>query len=101
MPDVTGIERQFDYLIPTAWESDGRAERVAVGSMVRVSLNGRRVNAWVTNADVTLTAVPKKPLAELTKLRGVGPSAAMIDLAKWAAWRWAGRTPHLLSLIHI
>ena len=30
-------------------------------------------------------------LRPLAKLVGVGPSAEMLDLARWAAWRWVGR----------
>ena len=26
MPDVVGIDRAFDYVVPTSWEADGRAE---------------------------------------------------------------------------
>ena len=41
LPDVIGIDREFDYVVPVDWETDGRAERVVVGAMVRVALAGR------------------------------------------------------------
>ena len=47
LPDVAAIDRTFDYLVPAAWEEDGRAELVRVGSQVRVVLAGRRVGGWV------------------------------------------------------
>ncbi|MEJ7721300.1 MAG: hypothetical protein WKF58_13040 [Ilumatobacteraceae bacterium] len=37
LPDVTGIDKQFDYLVP-----DALVSRVHVGDLVRVSLHGRR-----------------------------------------------------------
>ena len=55
--------------------------------MVRVPLHGRRVRGGVVDADV---AQP-----EATDLREVlavssGPPADVVDLCRWAAWRWAG-----------
>ena len=88
IPDVLGINRGFDYFVPEAWEADGRSQRLAIGSMVRVSLAGRRVAAWVSAVDVEPPAGVE--LAPLKTLSGVGPSAAMMELADWAAWRWAG-----------
>lgn len=88
VPDVVGIDREFDYCVPEAWRRDGRAERLEVGSMVRVSLAGRRVGAWVSALDVE----PPQGVepAPLRTLSGVGPDAGMLELARWAAWRWAG-----------
>ena len=89
LPDVVGIDRAFDYVVPTSWEADGRAERVVVGSMVRIPLAGRRVDGWVTAVEVEPESGVR--LVELVKLRGMGPSSELLDLAGWAAWRWAGR----------
>ena len=89
LPDVVGIDRAFDYVVPTSWEADGRAERVVVGSMVRIPLAGRRVDGWVTAIEVKPESGVR--LVELVKLRGMGPSPELLDLAGWAAWRWAGR----------
>ena len=35
-------------------------------------------------------------LEEVAHLTGMGPDAEVIDLCRWAAWRWAGRLPSLL-----
>jgi primosomal protein N' (replication factor Y) len=35
-------------------------------------------------------------LKSITRLTGAGPSADIVDLAHWAAWRWAGRTSAFL-----
>lgn len=88
IPDVLGINREFDYLVPEAWEADGRSQRLAIGSMVRVSLAGRRVAGWVSAVDVEPPVGVE--LAPLKTLSGIGPSSEMMELAAWAAWRWAG-----------
>jgi primosomal protein N' (replication factor Y) (superfamily II helicase) len=89
IPDVPAIDREFDYLVPLAWVDDGRDARLAIGSMVRIELAGRRVAAWVVELDVDPPA--GVTLSPLSKLSGVGPDPEMIDLAGWGAWRWAGR----------
>lgn len=84
VPDVAGISRTFDYVVPERF-----AGRVGVGTIVRVDLNGRRVAAWVVDdAPETPPGVELKPLARLT---GVGPPPELVELSRWAAWRWAGR----------
>lgn len=89
LPDVPAIDREFDYLLPEQW-SDAE-----VGAMVRVPLHGRRVAGWITELDIE--ADPQRRLSEVAKVSGVGPSAEMIDLCRWAAWRWAGRLATFLG----
>ncbi len=88
LPDVLAISKEFDYLVPAKWD-DGRSSRLAVGSMVRVPLAGRRVGGWVTALDVEPSS--SVALVELAKLSGIGPDSSILDLTEWAAWRWAGR----------
>ncbi len=57
--------------------------------MVRISLHGRRVGGWVVATDVDPPVGVR--LLPLAKRSGLGPSAELIDLAGWAAWRWSGR----------
>jgi len=66
----------------------GLADGITVGSRVRVPLHGRRVGAWVVEDDVTPDP-GVRPL-DLTASSGSGPPAGVVDLAGWAAWRWAG-----------
>ena len=85
-PDVPAIHRAFDYLLPDGLLRDDLI--VSVGSIVRVPLHGRRVRGWVVDPDV---AVPEA--ASLRDVLGVvsaGPPADVVDLCRWAAWRWAG-----------
>lgn len=89
VPDVAGVTKTFDYLVPPALDA-----AVAVGTLVRIVLNGRRVGGWVVADHVVPPAgVALKPLAHVT---GIGPTAEVIEVARWAAWRWAGRPRHLL-----
>ncbi|MDP9464944.1 MAG: hypothetical protein M3P52_09995, partial [Actinomycetota bacterium] len=92
VPDVTGLDKQFDYLVP-----DPLRALVAVGSMVRVPLHGRRVAGWVVSLGPPDGSVPVDRLVPLAKWSGIGPSAEIIDLARWASQRWgAGRLRPLL-----
>ena len=52
IPDVPAIDREFDYVVPRSWETDGRAAGIKVGAMVRIELQGRRVGGWVVAVDV-------------------------------------------------
>lgn len=59
-----------------------------VGSRVRIELHGRRVGGWVV-------ADPSQPpssvrVRALAGVSGWGPPPAVIEVARWAAWRWAG-----------
>jgi len=83
LPDVAAIGRCFDYLVP-----DQLSEQVRVGTIVRVALHGRRVRGWVVEDDVT--PAPGMRLQPLAKVTGWGPPAGIVELAGWAAWRWAG-----------
>ena len=92
LPDVSGLDRAFDYLVP-----DELRSTVEVGTIVRVDLHGRRVGGWVIElADEVADGVDAdrlKPIAlkPIVKVTGAGPSAGLIELAEWASVRWAAR----------
>lgn len=89
LPDLP-LDKVFDYLIP-----DHLAGEVRVGTMVRVALQGRRIGGWVVAlSDHAATDRLLQPLAKVT---GWGPPADLVALARWAAWRWAGRPAQLLG----
>ena len=69
VPDVTAVERVFDYLVP-----DALAARVRVGTIVRVPLHGRRVRGWVVADDVD-ARVRRSRLLELLAVVSEGPPA--------------------------
>jgi len=83
VPDLTGLDKQFDYLVPTSLR-----DRIAVGSLVRVRLHGRRIGAWVVALGAAEADRPASSLVEIAKFSSVGPSADVIELARWASVRW-------------
>ena len=84
LPDEPAIAKTFDYLVP-----DTFGDQVRVGDRVRIALGARRVGAWIVALDVAPPAgVSLRPLA---KWSGRGPAPDLLELADWAAWRWAGR----------
>lgn len=83
VPNVTGLDKQFDYLVPEALR-----EQVAVGSLVRVPLHGRRVGGWVVSLGAPDPTLAESKLMPLAKWSSVGPSADLVELARWAAPRW-------------
>lgn len=90
LADVSALDKEFDYVVPQAM-----AEQVELGTLVRIELNGRRVGGWVVALDVDPPpGVALKPIAKVT---GFGPTPDLIELADWAARRWAGRRDRFLG----
>ncbi len=104
VPDVTGIDKTFDYLVP-----ENLAKDIVIGTRVRVPLHRRKVHGWVVElfaggsvADATnsvggrsqvdpRSSVDPARLLPIIAISGVGPSQEIISLGEWAAYRWAGR----------
>ncbi len=89
VPDVAGFDRDLDYEVPAKFSAEIRP-----GSIVRVPLQGRAVRGWVV-------AYPVEPpeglvLRPIAKVTGWGPEPELLELAEWAAWRWASRRRSLL-----
>lgn len=74
--------------MPERWRSGDGGGPITVGTRVRVELQGRRVGGWVTALDPEPIADVK--LSPLKNWSGFGPSADVIALAEWVAWRWLG-----------
>lgn len=85
--DITGAERIFHYRVP-----DELDPVVRIGSIVRVPLQSRRVRGWVLD-DVLDDG---RELRELAAVVSLGPSAEVVSLAKFGAWRYVGRLRPLL-----
>ena len=90
LPNVTGLDKLFDYTVP-----DHLASAAVVGAVVRVELHGRRIGGWIVAID-PVDALPELDLKPITKVTGFGPTAELIDLAEWASVRWAARRRHFL-----
>jgi primosomal protein N' (replication factor Y) len=82
VPDITAVEREFDYTVPSAL-----APLIRVGAIVRVPLHGRRVRGWVVGVDVEPVG---ERLLDVLAVVSVGPPAPVVELTEWIAWRWAG-----------
>lgn len=82
IPDVTGLDKEFDYLVPDGLD-------VSVGARVRVPLHGRRVAGWVVALDPPDAPVALSRLKPIVAVSSLGPSQDAIDLARWASVRWA------------
>src|SRR5688500_6504568 len=81
---VLALDRPFDYRIP-----DRMSGRVAVGSVVRVPLHGRRVRGFVTELLEEPAVADPLVLSALVSPEPVF-SAAEIALARWTARRYVG-----------
>ena len=87
VPDVTGLDKEFDYLIPADLDAI-----VEVGTMVRVELHGRRIGGWVRSiSDAATAARPVDQLKPIANVTGHGPRSEILALAEWASVRWAAR----------
>lgn len=91
LPDVTGLDKEFDYLVPTEL-----ADTAVLGARVRVELHGRRVGGWIVELD-PVDALDAERLKPLAKVSGLGPSPELLDLSVWASTRWAARRRHFLK----
>jgi primosomal protein N' (replication factor Y) len=83
LPNVSGLDKRFDYLVPDD------AERPGVGDVVRVPLHGRRVTGWVTDVDPIDDAVATERLQPIIAVVSRGPEPHLLELAEWASLRWA------------
>ncbi len=85
LPDVTGLDKSFDYSIPDELRTD-----VRIGTIVRVDLHGRRIGGWVVEL-LHESELAQRDLKPIAKITGHGPSEELIELAEWAHVRWAAR----------
>src|SRR5438105_9450948 len=90
MPDVTALERSFDYVVP-----DHLGELVRVGVIVRVELHGRRVRGWVV-ADDVVAEVDTAKLRPVLSVPSAGPPPLVVELCSATAYRYAGPVAPLL-----
>jgi primosomal protein N' (replication factor Y) len=81
--EVAAVAKTFDYAVPSGWRDE-----VHIGSRVRAPFHGRTVRGWVVDEDVGTPAGVEVLL--LKSWLGWGPPSAVVELAEWAAWRWAG-----------
>ena len=83
LPDVTGVDKIFSYLVPTSLDS-----QVEIGSIVRVPLGSRRVRGWVIEDQGTPSDVA---LREIHSFVSLAATPELVELARFGVWRYAGR----------
>ena len=88
VPNVSGVNKTFDYLVPESLKN------VKVGTIVRVELQGRRVDAWVIDEVVRPGLIKFK---DVISLLSEGPSEEVVQLSQWAAQRFCGPVRAVLS----
>ncbi len=88
--EVAAVAKVFDYTVPETWNHS-----VVVGTRVRVPLHGRSVRGWVV--DDAVAEAEGRQVLPLKSWLGWGPPPAVVDLADWAAWRWAGPASSFLG----
>ncbi len=92
LPNVTGLDKSFDYLIADDLPLPARFGAIRVGTVVRVELHGRRIGGWISEIlDAADAAVDVSALKPIAKVTGHGPEQALFELAEWAVVRWAAR----------
>ena len=92
VPDVTGVDKIFDYLVPEAL-----IDSVRIGVRVRVPLHGRNVAGWVVEIGEPSAGLEVKKIKSIIKVLGLGATAEIVDLAVWATKRWMGRMRSFIS----
>jgi primosomal protein N' (replication factor Y) len=96
VPEVSGIDKVFDYLVP-----ESLVPRVGRGTRVRIDLNGRRVGGWIVeigSADErTDVQVDINRLAPIVSVSGDGVEPEVLPLTKWMSQKWFGSWRATLS----
>lgn len=88
--DAKGPDKAFDYSVP-----EHLSAQAVIGALVRVDLHGRRIGGWIVDTDPPDAAAVDR-LRPLRVVSGLGPDADLVELARWAAHRWAGRPSQFL-----
>lgn len=90
---VWGLNKELTYSVPP-----DLAERVRIGSIVRVALRNRRVRGWVVSVDPV--GEPQEGIAPIAAVSGRGPvfDAALLEMSKVLARRYVSPLSSFLSL---
>ncbi|MHB8263061.1 MAG: primosomal protein N' family DNA-binding protein [Acidimicrobiales bacterium] len=93
LPDIRGIDSEFDYIVPREI-----TDIVEVGLEVVVPFRNRRVRGWITGVRSDRGDLAESvELKSIIRARSKGPPPDVVGLARWAAWRWAGKWSGILA----
>ncbi|TAN30136.1 MAG: hypothetical protein EPN30_01210 [Actinomycetota bacterium] len=93
--DSVGLSKVFTYSVPKRFES-----KIGIGSYVSVRLGNSRAKGWVVRLRQISGAARKGlgfDIIPISRLLGGGPSAEVIALCKWSAWRFIGSPVNFLT----
>lgn len=79
VPDVSGVDKAFDYLVPARLIGG-----VGVGCRVRINLNNRRVSGWVVSLSTTSDVDPSR-LMEIVSVSGQAVDPVLMPLVQWVS----------------
>lgn len=95
VPDVSGIDKVFDYLVPESLSS-----RIWIGARVRINLNNRRVGGWVVDLSHDQDAEKHSfhnRLLPVVSVSGHGVEPELVPLTQWMAEYFFGSWRSTLS----
>ena len=95
VPDVSGIDKVFDYLVPESLSS-----RIWIGARVRINLNNRRVGGWVVDLSHDQDAEKHRfhnRLLPIVSVSGHGVEPELVPLTQWMAEYFFGSWRSTLS----
>ena len=81
--DLPALNKQFVYSVPRSLSTGRRGTR-----RCESTCTGRRVGGWVI--DLPTEAPAGVAVRSIAAVRGIGPPNPVVDMARWASWRWAG-----------
>ena len=88
---VAPLSKALSYRVPESFRGP-----TSIGSRVAVPLHGRTVTGWIVGEEAN-DQLEAQQLKSLTRSQGYGPPESLVDLCRFAAWRWAGSLAHFLS----
>ncbi len=90
LTEVAAVTKALDYMVPDTFTGP-----LEPGSRVRVPLHGRSVRGWVLGPGVEDPST--RELKAVRSSLGYGPPGDVIEISRWAAWRWSGTPARFLA----
>ncbi len=91
IPDITGLDREFDYAVTTslAWNKNGVPvdfDHLEIGIIVNITIHNRKARGWIIGKKLR----SERQVLPLTSLYSIGPNQDTVELCRWAAFRYGG-----------
>ncbi|NNN22515.1 MAG: hypothetical protein HKL80_11015 [Acidimicrobiales bacterium] len=91
IPDITGLDREFDYSVndSLAWNKNGVPvgfDQLEIGTVVNITIHNRKARGWIVDKKLG----SDREVIPLTSLYSIGPNQDTVELCKWAAFQYGG-----------